>query len=218
VASRLGPARRGCVALVAVPLLTVAAPVVALLRRSGVRRRGDKLLVAVRRVSFGDLVRLRCELDIPLRRLAAVARAVSGAVAEGASRIGRTVGCVGIVHGEEPILVALAPTRDVVAARVLAALGSGEAHRRPELWLTLPAGVYLGEVVDPYAPFEAEEGTVLRMLRERGVGHALRVEVLAAPAGTRIVLTLYAPRAELRKLFTVARSALADLPGWAAMR
>ncbi len=40
----------------------------------------------------------------------------------------------------------------------------------------------------------------------------------SAAARARFVLTLYAPRPELRKLFTVARSALADLPGWAARR
>lgn len=161
---------------------------------------------------------MRCELDVPMSRFAEVARTVSGAVAEGASRIDRTVGCVGIVPGEEPVLVALAPRRDVVAARVLAALSGGAAHRRPELWLTLPPGAYLGNVVDPYAPFEAGEAAILGMLRDRGVGHALLAEVLVGPANVRIVLTLYAPLPDLKKLFTLARRALAELPGWAAMR
>jgi hypothetical protein len=191
---------------------------VALLRRLGLRRRGDRLLVGVRRASFGELARLRCEIDVPVSRLREVAAAISGLVAEGASRSGRTVGCVGIVAGEEPVLVALAPRRDVVAARILAALRMGEAHRRPELWLTLPPGTYLGSVVDPCAPFEAGEATILGMLRDRGVGHALLSEVLVGPANVRIVLTLYAPRPDLRTLFTLARSELADLPGWSAMR
>jgi hypothetical protein len=201
-----------------VPFLSVAAPVVALLRRAALRRRGHTLLVKVRRAPLGGLARLRCELDVPLARLAEVARTVSGVVAEGASRIGRTVGCVGIVAGEEPVLVALAPRRDLVAARVLAALSGGESQRRPELWLTLPPGAYLGSVVDPYAPFEAGEAAILGLLRDRGAGHALLAEVIVGQASARIVLTLYAPRPDLRKLFTVARSALADLPGWAAMR
>jgi hypothetical protein len=196
----------------------VTVPVVALRRRAAVRRRGERLLVAVRRAPLGRLVRLRCELDVPLRRLAEVVRAISGLVAEGASLQGRTVGCVGIVPREEPILVALAPRRDVVAARVLSALGSGEAHRRPELWLTLPPGAYLGKVVDPYAPFEGDENAILELLRDRGVGHALLTEVVPGPVSATIVLTLYASRPDLRKLLTLARSALADLPGWTAMR
>jgi hypothetical protein len=161
---------------------------------------------------------LRCELDVPLRRLAEVARAISGVVGEGASLVGRTVGCVGIVPGEEPVLVALAPRRDVIAARVRAALESGEAHRHPELWLTLPSGAYLGKVVEPYAPFDGGESAILELLRERGVGHALLAELSTGPASAKVVLTLYASRPDLRKLLTLARSALADLPGWMAMR
>jgi hypothetical protein len=139
-------------------------------------------------------------------------------VGEGASLVGRTVGCVGIVPSEEPVLVALAPRRDVIAARVRAALESGEVHRHPELWLTLPPGAYLGKVVDPYAPFDGGEGAILELLRERGVGHALLAELFTGPASAKVVLTLYASRPDLRKLLTLARSALADLPGWAAMR
>jgi len=196
----------------------MAAPVVALLQRAALRRRGDRLLVGVRRTPLGEVASLRCELDVPLRRLAEVARAISGLVAEGASRVGRTVGCIGIVREEEPVLVALAPRRDVVAARVRTSLASGEAHRHPELWLTLPPGVYLGKVVDPYAPFAGDEDCILMLLRERGVGHALLTEVLPGVASARIVLTLYATRPDLRKLLTLARSSLADLPGWTAMR
>jgi hypothetical protein len=191
---------------------------VALLRRLALRRRGDRLLIGVRRASFGELARLRCEIDVPLSRLREVAAAISGLVAEGASRSGRTVGCVGVVAGEEPVLVALAPRRDVVAARVLAALRSGEAHRRPELWLTLPPGAYLGQVVDPYAPFAADDGVIVNLLQEHGVGHALLAELLPGQVSAAIVLTLYASRPELRRLLKLARSVLADLPGWSAMR
>jgi hypothetical protein len=211
-------ARRGCLALASFPLLAVAAPAVALLRRAALRRRGDALLVGVRRTTLGEVTSLRCELDIPLGRLAEVSAAVSGLVAEGASLLGRTVGCIGIVPGEEPVLVALGPRRDTVAARVRTSLASGDAHRRPELWLALPPGVYLGEVVDPYAPFSGDESAIVRLLHDRGVCHALLTEVVAGAASARIVLTLYAARPELRKFLTLARSSLADLPGWAPAR
>jgi len=217
MAARLG-ARRGCLALASFPLLAVAAPAVALLRRAALRRRGDALLVGVRRTTLGEVASLRCELDIPLGRLAEVSAAVSGLVAEGASLLGRTVGCIGIVPGEEPVLVALAPRRDTVAARVRTSLASGDARRRPELWLALPPDVYLGEVVDPYAPFSGDESAIVRLLRDRGVGHALLTEVVAGAASARIVLTLYAARPELRKFLTLARSSLTDLPGWAPAR
>jgi hypothetical protein len=188
------------------------------MRRAALRRRGDRILVALRRARLGELTRLRCELDVPLDRLVEMAKAISGVVAEGASLIGRTVGCVGLVPGEEPVLVALAPRRDVIAARVRAALETGEAHRHPELWLTLPPGAYLGKVVDPYAPFDGGEGAILELLRERGVRHALLAELFTGPVSARVVLTLYASRPDLRKLLTLARSVLADVPGWAAIR
>jgi hypothetical protein len=188
------------------------------MRRAALRRRGDRILVALRRARLGELARLRCDLDVPLGRLAEVATAISGVVGEGASLVGRTVGCVGLVPGEEPVLVALAPRRDVIAARVRAALESGEAHRHPELWLTLPPGAYLGKVVDPYAPFEGGEGAILELLRERGVGHALLTELFTGPVSAKVVLTVYASRPDVRKLLAMARSVLADLPGWAAIR
>jgi hypothetical protein len=128
------------------------------------------------------------------------------------------VGCVGIVRGEEPVLVALAPRRDVVAARVLATLRSDEAHRRPELWLTLPPGAYLGKVVDPFAPFVPDDGRILDLIRDHGVGHALLAEVRRGAVSTGILLTLYASRPDLQALFRLARNTLADLPGWVPMR
>ena len=189
-----------------------------MLRRAALRRRGDTLLASVRRTPLGEVASLRCELDVPLSRLAEVSGAISGLVAEGASLLGRTVGCIGILPGEEPILVALAPRRDTVAARVRTSLASGDAHRRPELWLALPPGVYLGEVVDPYELFTGDEDAILSLLRDRGVGQALLTEVIAGATSARIVLTLYAARPELRKFLTLARSSLADLPGWAPTR
>jgi hypothetical protein len=218
LAPRVGGTRRGCLALTAVPLLAIAAPIVAWRRRAAVRRRGNLVLLSIRRGSFGKLGRLSCELDSPLPRVGELVEAISGAVAEGASWAGRTVGCVGIVPGDEPVLVALAPGRDVVAARVRGTLERGEAHRYPELWLTLPPGTYLAQVVDPYAAFAGDEASILALLREHGVGHALRTEVLPGVASSKILLTLYAPRPDLRKLLTLAKSVLAELPGWILTR
>jgi hypothetical protein len=157
--------------------------------------------------------RLECALDIPAHRLGEVAAALGGAVAEAAHWVGSTVGCIGVVPGEEPVLVALAPARDVVAARVREMLARGESHRHPELWVTLPAGRYLAQAVDPLAPFAGSEGDIVELLRLGKVGHALYAEVGGGGASVVFALALYAPRPELRKLFTLARRVLADLPG-----
>jgi hypothetical protein len=210
--------RRGCVAVAALPVLALAAPVVAWRRRGAVRRRGERLALSVSRGVVGGFARLRVKLDVPTHRLGEVAAALGGAVGEGACWAGRTVGCVGIVAGDDPVLVAVAPARDVVAARVRETLGRGRAHRRPELWLTLPDGRYLAEVVDPYSPFADEEPEIVALLRTGEAGHALRAEVSTAEASVVLALTLYAPRADLRKLFTLSRSVLAVLPGWSRTR
>jgi hypothetical protein len=216
--SSVHAAARGCVALIAFPLLACAAPVVAWRRRAAVRRRGNELTVKVTRGCAAGVSQLRCEIGAPAHRLGEVATAIGGAVAECAHAVGRTVGCVGIVSGEEPVLVALAPARDIVAERVRETLERGQAHRRPELWLTLPAGRYLAQVIDPYAPFSGDHATVSALVGSGAAEQALRADLAGNGVALTFTLTLHARRAALRKLFTLARTVLADLPGWTATR
>ena len=68
------------------------------------------------------------------------------------------------------------------------------------------------------APFGGAEAEIVGLLRRGEAGHALLSEVSAGTAAAVIALTLYAPRADLRKLFTLARSVVADLPGWSRSR
>ncbi len=176
------------------------------------------MIVNVKRRAAGGFAVLHCELDVPASRMGEVVSFVGGAVGEAASWLGRTVGCVGVVGGEEPVLVALSPARDVVAERVRETLERGEAHRWPQLYLTLEAGRYLAQVVDPYVPFRGTEAEILGILRSGRTAHALRTEVRPRLAGLTIVLTVYTRRPELRRLFTLARRVLADLPGWSRTR
>ena len=213
-----GAVPRGCLAAATLPFIALAAPLVAWRRRSARVRRGDRLVFSLDRQGFGEIVRLRCEIDVPAGRLPELAAALGGAVAEGAHWVGAPVGCVGIVAGEEPILVSVAPVRDVVAARVSEALVRGEAHRRPEMWLTLPAGRYLGQVIDPYRPFAGSDADLAELVRLGKVGHALRAETVGRGVSARLLLTLYGPRRELRKLLTLARRVLVELPGWTRSR
>ncbi|HQU32809.1 MAG TPA: hypothetical protein PLB88_00705 [Thermoanaerobaculaceae bacterium] len=186
----------------------------AALRRLGDRRRGSSgPAVSWQRTAVGAVSGVRFEIAAPLARAGELAQALAGLVAEGAASIGLTVGWVGVVAGEEPVLVALAPQRDLVAPRFRDSLTSGAAHRRPNLWLTLAPGTYLASVVDPLRPFSGSQTEILSLVRGGRAGHALASELTAGPAGVRITLALYAPRPELIRLLSLARNGLRELPG-----
>ncbi len=189
----------------------------AVLRRTGGRRRRDSdLSVSWRRTALGAVSGVRFEIEAPLARAGELAETLAAIVAEGSASIGFTVGWVGVVAGEAPVLVALAPRRDLVAPRFRDALLSGAAHRRPNLWLTLAPGTYLASVVDPMRPFSGGHGEVLALVRGGLSRHALASGLTTGPAGVRITLALYAPREELIRLLSLARKGLRELPGWTA--
>ncbi len=186
-------------------------------RRLGERRRGSSgLSVSWQRIAVGAVTGVRFEIDAPRGRAGGLAQALAALVAEGAASIGLTVGWVGVVAGEEPVLVALAPQRDLVAPRFRDALTSGAAHRRPNVWLTLAPGTYLASVVDPLRPFSGSHAEVLALVRGGGARHALASGLTAGPEGVRITLALYAPRPELIRLLSLARKGLRELPDWTA--
>jgi len=189
----------------------------AALRRLGDRkRRSSGLSVSWQRTALGAVSGVRFEIAAPLDRAGELAQVLAALVAEGAASIGLTLGWVGVVAGEEPVLVALAPRRDLVAPRFRDALTSGAAHRRPNLWLTLAPGTYLASVVDPLRPFSGGHAEILSLVRAGGARHALASGLTAGPAGVRITLALYAPRPELTRLLSLARKGLRELPGWTA--
>ena len=156
------------------------------------------------------------EIDSSADRAGELIEALAAVVAEGVASIALTVGWVGVVAGEEPVLVALAPARDLVAPRFRDALAAGQAHRRPSVWLTLPPGRYLAAVVDPYRPFGGGREEVAAIVRGGGAVHALTSRLGAGPAGVRISLVLYAARPEARRLLRMARNGLRELSGWRA--
>ncbi len=201
--------RPGCLAL-------AAAPLTAWRRRKERARDASDLVVARRRTACGTVTALRFEIQTPVHRAAELAEALGAATAEAAAAIGLVVGWVGIVAGEEPVLVALAPRRDLVAPRFRDALASGAAHRRPNLWLTLTPGTYLASVVDPFRPFAGSHDEILSLVSGGRCRHALSTRLSAGPAGVRITLDLYASRPELTRLLSLARSVLGELPGWRA--
>ncbi|MFI5143213.1 MAG: hypothetical protein ACHQQS_03060 [Thermoanaerobaculales bacterium] len=200
------------------PLLAVAAPLTAWRRSAALRRRGNALLARVKRRRERGIDRITLELSVPSARWGEVVAAVSSVLAEAAASLGYTVGCIGIVAGEEPILVAIAPRRDPIAARARSVLASLVPHRYPQLWLTLPPGTYLAQVVEPSGVFEFDEERLLDQLRHGIVGPCVRFEVTSDSVSTRLDLVTYGSRRELRKLVTLARNVLSRLPDWRAAR
>ncbi len=181
-------------------------------RRGGVD--GDKLAVRVRRSRHGGVVCLESTLLAPAGRWPDVASLLSAAVAEIAEQHG-SLGRVGIVVGEPPVLAVFRPRRDLVAGLVRDALTAGATHRRPTLWLALPAGVYLAEAVDPDLPFAAAPAVVAAIVAGGRAAHALLTEANPAQVGVALRLALYSSPGGVRSSLGVARRLMTTLPGWA---
>ncbi len=151
-------------------------------------------------------------LEIPASRYPQVARALAGSGAEVCALHQGFVGSVTLVPGEEPALVALAPQRDAIANRLLTVLMAGESHRAPHLLLLLHPGVYLAQVVDPYAPLEGSLQEVAGMVARRRVSLAARVDVRPQRGAVHVELALLAPDLHtLREALAGARAAVASL-------
>jgi hypothetical protein len=202
--------RRGCLAAATLSLVSVARAMRIWVRRTVSRERRGRLHLSWSRRELGGVVHLGCEIEVSLQQAAEVMETVVALVAEAAAEIGLTVGWVGVVPGEEPLLVALAPKRDIVAPRFRDALAGDVSHRRKHLWLALAPGTYLASVVNPYRPFAALEGEVAAMVRTGKVAHALTSEWARASTGIRIALGVYSSRPGLRTLLRLARKGLDD--------
>jgi hypothetical protein len=170
--------------------------------------------VATARGRHGDVVAFHASLDVPRESDAAAVRALALTVAERAVAIGSTVGCVSLVPGEEPGLVARAPRLDLVASAYANALLSGESHLAPQLWVTLAAGRYLAEAVDPFTPFIFDEDAVIGLVDAGLVRDALWSVVRRSRRGARIELALYSSLRGVREALRTARRHLAGAAHW----
>lgn len=99
------------------------------------------------------------------------------------ARIG-SIGWVGLQPGEPPVLLAMAPRRDLVAARVAAAMTGGRLAAMSHLWLGLAPGVFLGHVVNPDRCLAVDLSEVRAGLVSGAVAFAMLV---AAQRGRRMV-------------------------------
>lgn len=171
-------------------------------------RRAVRPRAVVRRGLERGLPYLAVTLDVPAAAYPQAARALAGSAAEVCACHRGTVGSVTVVAGEEPALVSLAPQRDAVANRVLGVLLAGESHRAPHLLLLLAPGVYLAQVVDPYAPLEATLDTVAGMLAARRVSLAVRLTVRPRRDAVEVEMVVVAgDRHTLGRTFAAARDA-----------
>lgn len=104
------------------------------------------------------------------------ARTVEAKLARnGAGVVAGSVGWVGLPPRETPLLLAMAPRRDLVAARVAAAMAGGRLAAMRHLWLALAPGVFLGQIVDPDRCLEADLSEVLLGLASGAVHFAVLV-------------------------------------------
>ena len=76
------------------------------------------------------IIRLCCTIEAPRARAGEALDVITAQLAGIIASIGLTVGVVGVVAGEEPVLTAFAPMRDLIAPRIRDALGGGTAHSR----------------------------------------------------------------------------------------
>lgn len=207
MASVVGGARR-CLAAAGHPFAVAFAAVRKRLRGTRLDRHIPETRVVWTRRELSGVALLRCEVDPAPGKAAEARLAVASAVAEVAAGIGLTVGSVGVVPGEEPRLMALAPRRDVVAVRVLDALAGHATSPARHLWLALAPGTYLASVVNPYRVFEGSEDEVVATVRAGLAACALTTDLASGAREVRLVLGIYCSRPELRNVLSLARNGL----------
>jgi hypothetical protein len=166
----------------------------------------------VQRRRLDTVACLEGELLVPVSLWAGVANALASAVAELAEGHG-ALARIGIVAGEPPVLTVFGPRRDIVAGQVRDALTAGATHRRPTVWLTLPAGVYLASVIDPGAPFAAPPEVLAEVVAAGKARHAVATEAVPHSGGVALRVAIYSTLGGVRLALSLARKALASLPG-----
>jgi len=160
---------RGCaVAILAWPLLVVMAPFAALVRWWQRRRRGTGTRVEWNLEDGAPLTVADLRADVPSTLTARARRHLVDAVVrlaeklhdpgEGFALVWREAGSV------ETELVAVGRRPQELGQRLDTALSHRGFDRRTQLWLTLPAGAYLAEYVDPLVFDPEVEGAVKELL------------------------------------------------------
>jgi len=86
-----------------------------------------RILVSWSRSNLDKIIRLCCTIEAPRARAGEALDVITAQLAGIIASIGLTVGVVGVVAGEEPVLTAFAPMRDLIAPRIRDALGGGTA-------------------------------------------------------------------------------------------
>jgi hypothetical protein len=160
------------------------------------------------------VVSVRARLTVPVGQYHEVVGALAGVLGELAVRWGGTVGWLGLVPREAPLLVALAPQRDAVARRAASVLTEGYSHRVPSLWLFLPPGMYLGQAVEPDSPLDPNLRALAELVTLGRARAALLVVVTPELGQCRVTLTLVSELPRLRACLKLAHHELAPIGDW----
>jgi len=198
--------------------MALAWPFAALKRRGAAGGAGLPEGRSWSRRRVGELTALTLTVKAPWSRAAETIGAVTVRVTDALLSAGATVGIVGVVQGEEPVLVALAARRDLVAPRVRDALGEGETHRRRNLWLPLAPATYLATCVDPYRPFAGDDDEIAAIVASGSAPLVISTRAAADRAGLRIEIVGYGRRSGLRAFLSAARKGREAGSGRAAAR
>ncbi|MFN3413176.1 MAG: hypothetical protein ACK42L_03850 [Thermoanaerobaculum sp.] len=151
------------------------------------------------------------ELHVPYRELASVARRLAGFLGLFWQGSAGTVGFVGLLPEEEPVLVSYAPRKDLIAQRFLTSTVENPTHTFPQLWLLLPPGVFLAQAVDPSRSPQVS-CQALQLLVASGLAwQALYLDPRFGRKSYRFSGLWVLPRGERRALVSGVRAALGGL-------
>ncbi len=190
--------RVGCIpAAVAWVLLVVLAPFAAVVRSWRRLRRGT--LARVRwAVEAGEpLAVVDLTVDVPSAMANRARRNLVDAVVRVAEELRRPDDLYNLIWreatGSEAILDAVGPRPQELAQRLDTALSHWGFDRRTQLWVTLPRGVYLGELVDPLVFDPEAEGAAAELFGRSVPRWAMEVSFARGSPSTVYRLRLHVP-------------------------
>ena len=184
--------------------LVVLAPFVALVRWWRRVRRGTGAVVRWRSERGTPFAVLDVTVDVPAEAEIRARRGLVDALVRVAEHLRRPDDLYDLVWREagetESSLVAVGPTLQGLGQRLDIALAHRGSERRTQLWLTLPRGTHLAELVDPFDFDPEAEGAAVTLLRRAAPRWAMELSFARAVPSVLYRLRLHVPAGEVRRV------------------
>lgn len=199
------PGKPGCLPAAAASVgLVVLAPFAAVVQWWRRLRRGRQVRLRWRVNGGQPLAVVDLAVDVPASSAGRVRRELVDMVVRLAEHLRRPDDLYHLVWrptGEsEPRLVAVGPTPQGLAQRLDTALSHRSYERRTQLWLTLPAGAHLAEVVDRSSFDPEQDGAATSLLRDAVPRWAMELSFALSTSSALFRLRLHVPIGELRTI------------------